>query len=84
MSCKKTSGHHCLLAFANTLYSFLFFLFGQFKVTTYEGEKKKRLFFFLSEEKFSANKNETQRNSLLCLYLNFGSLYEKASLTLAY
>ena len=47
-------------------------------------KKKKKAFFFLSEEKFSANKNETQRNSLLCLYLNFGSLYEKASLTLAY
>lgn len=50
MSCKKTSGHHCLLAFANTLYSFLFFLFGQFKVTTYEGEKKKRLFFFFQKK----------------------------------
>lgn len=72
MRCKKTNSHHCLLAFT-THCSLCFSFFGQFKVTTYEGVGKKAFFFLLFRRKSSANKNETQRNSFLWLYLNFGS-----------
>lgn len=42
---------------------FVFFLFGQFKVTTYEEGKK--AFFFVVQKKIQCQQNETQRNSFL-------------------
>ena len=66
MHCKKTNGHHCLLPFANTLQSSCFSFLVNLKSLLMRGGKKG--LYFCSEEKFSANKNGTQRNSFLCLY----------------